>query len=62
MKLFEPMEAFYLELGERRMLQLYSTDSLLRKRDWMRKQSAQYLFSNQKTKRVVSRVNKRFFK
>lgn len=59
MKLFEEMDSFYLELGQRRMLKLSTGDVILKKRDWIRKQSTLHCPVVHKTKHVVSRINKR---
>lgn len=53
------MDSFYLELAERRKLKLKSSDVMIKKKDWIRKQSALYHPDAQKIRQVVTRTNKR---
>lgn len=52
------MDNFYLESAERRLLKLNSTDVFIKKRDWIRKQSAIYHPDSHKVRQVVGRTNK----
>lgn len=59
LKVLQPVEAQYLELAERKLLKLNSSDVIMKRRDWLRKQSALYRKSVQKSPHVLRRSNKR---
>lgn len=59
LQFLEPMDKFYLELAERRLLKLNSSDLFVKKHDWIRKQSAIHHPDSQKVRQVVGRTNKR---
>lgn len=58
-KLLEPMDSHYLELGEIRFLKLNSSDVLVKKKYWLQKLCALYNPEFQKIRHVVTRNNKR---
>lgn len=58
-KVLQPVEAQYLELAERKLLKLNSSDVLMKRRDWLKKQSALHRRSAQKSAHVIRRNNKR---
>lgn len=62
LKVLQPVEAQYLELAERKLLKLNSSDVIMKRRDWLRKQSALHRRTVQKSAHVIRRSNKRYAK
>ncbi|KAF5302090.1 hypothetical protein FQR65_LT08640 [Abscondita terminalis] len=59
LKVVEPIENSHLELAERRLLKLSSSDVLIKKRDWVRKQSALHQPEHHKVLHIVNRTSKK---
>ncbi|KAF5306922.1 hypothetical protein FQA39_LY00152 [Lamprigera yunnana] len=59
LKVVEPLENSHLELAERRLLKLNLSDVLVKKRDWIRKQSALHQPEHHKVLHIVNRTTKK---
>lgn len=59
LKLLEPTDNHYLELAERRLLKLNSSDTLVKKRNWIERQSMMHYPDVQKVRHVITRSGKR---
>lgn len=59
LKVLQPVEAQYLELAERKLLKLNSSDVLMKRKDWLRKQSALHIRNVQKSSHMIRRCSKR---
>ncbi|KAK5641456.1 hypothetical protein RI129_010003 [Pyrocoelia pectoralis] len=59
LKVVEPVEDSYLELDQRRLLQLNFSDVLLKKKDWIRKQSVLHQAEYHKVMHIVNRTSKK---
>lgn len=53
------MDNHYLELAERRLLKLSSSDVLVKKRNWLQRQSLLHYPDSQKVRHVIGRGGKR---
>lgn len=60
LQILQPVEAQYLELAERKLLKLNAMDVIVKRTDWLRKQSVLYRRGLQKSPHLMRKSNKRY--